>query len=179
MDMPAAAMKRLVLESLGWLLVVAGVAALVLPGPGLLMIFGGIALLAPHYDWAERRLEPIRLRALRGAAEGVETWPRIVLSLLAALWVIGLGVVWMLQPAAPGWWPVAERWWLFGGAWTGLTLVLSGILALVLIGYSYRRFHGRPAAVADLEHELADAVEDLKHDAERHRERRDPHAGND
>ena len=35
--------KRLVLEVVGWTLVVAGIAALVLPGPGLLMVFGGLA----------------------------------------------------------------------------------------------------------------------------------------
>lgn len=75
-----AATKRIALEILGWLLVLAGIAALVLPGPGLLMLFGGLAILSQQYEWAERRLDPIKFRALRGAAEGVETWPRIILS---------------------------------------------------------------------------------------------------
>ena len=39
------AARRLVLEIIGWLLVVVGIAALVLPGPGLLAIVAGLALL--------------------------------------------------------------------------------------------------------------------------------------
>ncbi len=66
--------KRVALEVTGWFLVVAGLAALVLPGPGLLMLFGGLAILSQQYEWAERRLDPIKYRALKGAAEGVETW---------------------------------------------------------------------------------------------------------
>lgn len=153
-------MKRLVLETLGWLLVVAGIAALVLPGPGLLMLFGGLVLLSQQYEWAERRVEPVRLRALRGAADSVETWPRIALSTLGALVILGFGVLWAVQPPAPEWWPLEASYWLLGGAWTGVTLVLSGLLALALLGYSYRRFHGRPEARAALEDEIDDAHQD-------------------
>ena len=35
--------KALALEVVGWILVVAGIAALILPGPGLLMLFAGLA----------------------------------------------------------------------------------------------------------------------------------------
>jgi hypothetical protein len=149
--------KRLVLETLGWLLVVAGIAALVLPGPGLLMLFAGLALLSQQYEWAERRLEPVRLRALRGAADSVETWPRILFSALVALVILGLGVLWTVRPPAPRWWPLEASYWLLGGAWTGVTLLLSGLLALALLVYSYRRFHGRPEARAALDREIDDA----------------------
>src|SRR5690606_27906994 len=64
----AAATKRLLLETLGWVLIVAGLAALVLPGPGLLLLFAGLAVLSQQYDWAERRMHPVREAALRGAA---------------------------------------------------------------------------------------------------------------
>ena len=47
--------KRVVLEAAGWLLLVVGIAALVLPGPGLLGVFAGLALLSQQYEWAERR----------------------------------------------------------------------------------------------------------------------------
>ena len=40
------AAKRLLLEILGWVLLLAGIAALVLPGPGLLLMFAGLAILA-------------------------------------------------------------------------------------------------------------------------------------
>jgi hypothetical protein len=144
------AAKRLVLETFGWILLVAGVAAIFLPGPGLLGIFAGLALLSQQYDWAERRVEPVRVRALRGAAEGVETWPRIVASVLGALVLVACGVLWIQRPSAPGWWPLAESWWLPGGLWTGVTQIASAAIAVGLIVYSYRRFHGKPDAVAAL-----------------------------
>jgi hypothetical protein len=147
------AAKRLVLETLGWVLLVAGVAAIFLPGPGLLGIFAGLALLSQQYDWAERRVEPVRIRALRGAAEGVETWPRIVASVLGALVLAACGVLWITYPPAPDWWPLAESWWLPGGLWTGITQIASAFIALGLIVYSYRRFHNKPEAVAELRRE--------------------------
>lgn len=145
------AARRVVLETLGWVLVVAGVAALVLPGPGLLAIFAGLVLLSQQYEWAERRLEPVKAKALRGAAESVETWPRIVVSTAIALALVAAGVLWTVRPAAPAWWPIDERWWLAGGWPTGLTEIVSGLFALGMIVYSYRRFHGRDDAPAESE----------------------------
>lgn len=137
------ATKRIALEIVGWTLVVAGIAALVLPGPGLLMLFGGLAVLSQQYEWAERRLAPIERAAMKAAAEGVETWLRVVLSWLGALWLLGLGVLWIVQPPAPEWWPVNDDWWLLGGVGTGITLIASSAIAGGLIVYSLRRF-GRP-----------------------------------
>jgi hypothetical protein len=134
------AARRVVLETLGWVLVVAGIAALVLPGPGLLGIFAGLALLSQQYEWAERRLEPVKEKALQAAAESVETWPRIVLSATCAALLIVAGIVWIWSPPAPGWWPVDGRWWLIGGWGTGSTQVASGFIAIAMIVYSYRRF---------------------------------------
>ena len=148
------AAKRIVLEGLGWLLLVLGVAAIFLPGPGLLGIFAGLALLSQQYDWAERRVEPVRLRALRGAAEGVETWPRIVASCLGALVLAACGVLWILKPPAPAWWPIGDGWWLPGGVWTGVTQVASAFIALALIVYSFRRFHGKPEALESLKRDI-------------------------
>lgn len=135
-----AAAKRIVLETLGWVLVLAGIAALVLPGPGLLGIFAGLVLLSQQYEWAERRLEPVKEKALQAAAESVETWPRILASLAAALVLMGLGVVWIWQPPAPGWWTLNEDWWLLGGWATGVTQIASGLIAVGMIVYSYQRF---------------------------------------
>jgi hypothetical protein len=148
------AAKRIVLETLGWILLILGVAAIFLPGPGLLGIFAGLALLSQQYDWAERRVEPVRLRALHAAAEGVETWPRIVVSLLGVAALVACGVVWILQPSAPGWWPLSEAWWLPGGMWTGVTQVVSAGIAVALIIYSYRRFHGHPEKVEGLRKQI-------------------------
>jgi hypothetical protein len=158
------AAKRIVLETLGWVLLVLGVAMIFLPGPGLLGIFAGLALLSQQYDWAERRVEPVRLRALRGAAEGVETWPRIIASCLGALALAACGVLWIAHPPAPGWWWFSEAWWLPGGMWTGITQIGSALIAVALIVYSYRRFHGKPEALAELGRE----IETADHDREDH-----------
>ncbi len=145
---------------MGWLLVVGGLAALVLPGPGLLMLFGGLAVLSQQYEWAERRLNPVKYRALKGAAESVESVLRIVLSSVLAVGLIACGVLWIWSPPAPGWWPLDEGWWLPGGLATAITQIASGLIALALIVYSYRRFHGHPEAVAELEQEIDEARED-------------------
>lgn len=149
--------RRLFVEVLGWIFVLLGIAALVLPGPGLLLLVIGLALLAREYEWARRRLEPLRLRAMRGAAEGVETWPRLLMSVGAALCLVAAGVLWIVNPAAPGWWPLPDRLWLVGGWQTGVTLEISAAIALALLVVSYRRFHGKPEARAELERELVEA----------------------
>ncbi len=151
------AAKRILLEVLGWLLLLAGIAAMVLPGPGLLLMAAGLAVLSQQYTWAERLLDPVLLRALRAAAEGVETWPRIIASTIGALGIGVFGMVWLLDPDTPEWWPIAEKWWLPGGVWTGITLLLSCAIALGLLVYSYRRFHGKPEARAALEGEISEA----------------------
>jgi hypothetical protein len=135
--------KRILIEGVGWLLMVAGIAALVLPGPGLLMLFAGMALLATQYEWAERRLEPIREAAFKTAADGVKTWPRIIFSVLLALGIIAAGIVWGIHPTVPSWWPLADKWWLIGGWGTGGTLIASGLIALAMIGYSFRKFRNK------------------------------------
>ncbi|GAW51502.1 MULTISPECIES: PGPGW domain-containing protein [unclassified Nocardioides] len=146
----AKVVRRVLLETLGWILVVAGVAALILPGPGLLMIFAGLVILSQEYEWAERRLEPVKVRALRGAAESVETWPRIAMSSLLALGLVACGVLWIWGPAVPSWWPFADSWWLPGGVATGVTQVASGLIAGGLIVYSYRRFQVRGEPVPEM-----------------------------
>jgi Putative transmembrane protein (PGPGW) len=132
------AVRRVFLEVLGWALVIGGIAALVLPGPGLLALFAGLVLLSQQYAWAERRVEPVKQRAVRAASDGVQTWPRILLSTLGVLWLIGAGIVWGIRPPAPGWWPVEERWWLMGGWAAGVTLIASGLIAGAMIAYAFR-----------------------------------------
>lgn len=136
----AGTVRRVALETLGWILVVGGIAALVLPGPGLLMVFAGMAILSQQYEWAERRLEPVKKRAMETAEESVQNPLRITLSVLGALFVMAVGVVWGIRPDAPGWWPVADSWWLYGGWGAGTTLIVSGLIALGLVVYSYRHF---------------------------------------
>ena len=149
------AAKRVLLEVTGWLLVLAGLAAIILPGPGLLLLAAGLFVLSQQYEWAEKRVDPILDRALIGAATGVEALWKVVLSVLFALGLVACGVLWIQSAPAPGWWPLAESWWLPGGAATGITQVASGIVALGLIVWSYRRYHGEPERVAELKERAA------------------------
>ncbi len=149
--------KRIGLEAVGWTLLVAGIAALILPGPGLLMIFAALAVLSHQYEWADRRLAPIKYRALKGAAESVEGLPRIIVSLVGVLVMFGLGYLWFIDPEVADWWPLPEWLWLPGGIATGVTLIASGAIAIALLVYSYRRFHGRPEAVHALEARIEEA----------------------
>lgn len=138
------AAKRLVLEVLGWTLVVLGIAALFLPGPGLLMLFSGMVVLSGQYEWVRKRVDPVKRMALEGASHGVQSWPRVALSLLGVAGLIGAGLVWGMPPPVPSWWRWNPEWWFVGGWGTGVTLIFSGLVALALLIYSYRRFRGQP-----------------------------------
>jgi hypothetical protein len=144
------AAKRLLKESLGWVLLAAGLLALFLPGPGLLLTFAGLAVLSTQYLWARRLTEPVRVKAWLAAVEGVENWLRITISALGALLMAALGALWVWSPPAPGWWMLDERWWLFGGPALGWSFIGSSAIALALLVFSVLRFHGHPAAVAEV-----------------------------
>jgi len=145
------AVRRIALEGLGWLLVLVGIAAIPLPGPGFLILAGGLVLLSQQYEWAERRVEPIKREAMRGAANSVETWPRIVASSVFILLIAACGVLWYTSPPAPGWWPISDHWWLYGGKATAISQFVSALLAGGLLVWSYQKFHGQPDAVAEVE----------------------------
>lgn len=135
--------KDVLLQILGWLLVVVGVAALVLPGPGLLLCFAGLLVLSHHYHWASRWLVPLEIKAMHGAEKSVQTWPRIALSTLFAFGILGFGVIWLVDLEQPNWWFLPAWTWLPGGRTTGVTLVVSGLIALGLIVWSFRKFRLR------------------------------------
>lgn len=134
--------RRLAIEIAGWGLVLIGVAAIFLPGPGLLSLFAGLAILSQQYEWAERRVRPVEVMALKSAAQSVQTWPRILASTAGALSLAVIGVFWGVGTDVPDWWPIADRWWLVGGWGTGGTLIASSLIALATIVYSFRRFRG-------------------------------------
>ncbi len=133
-------LKRLLLEGIGWLLILAGIAALVLPGPGLLALFAGLALLSTQYEWAEKRLEPVKRQALRTAADTVSSWPRILMSAAGVAGLAALGLLWGLRPESPSWWLLPDALWLPGGWGTGISLLVSAAIAAATIIYSYLHF---------------------------------------
>ena len=147
MTQMAHALNRVFLETTGWVLLLVGLAAIPLPGPGLLITFAGLLLLSRQYAWAQRRVDVVRVRAVQGAAQSVASWPRIAVSFMTAALLVPVGAAWIVSPPAPGGWPLPETWWLPGGAVVGASQIASALIALVLLGYSYRRFRGAPEAL--------------------------------
>jgi hypothetical protein len=111
----------------------------------------GIAMLAPHYAWAQRILDPLKVKAIEAARYGVATVPRIVISALGGLWLFGLGVVWWVSPTIPefdllnvGFGPK-----LPGAGWgTALGLMTSAAAAWFLLAYSVHRWRGSDEATS-------------------------------
>ncbi|MFD9888553.1 PGPGW domain-containing protein [Amycolatopsis sp. NPDC059027] len=128
-------MKRILVAIVGTVLVVVGVVLLVLPGPGLLLVLAGLLTLATEFPALKRYIEPVRTRAMKAAEDSVSSPLRIAGSVLAGLALIGAGVAWGLLS------------WLPLHGWSaGASLILSGIILFVLLGWSYRRVRTRRAA---------------------------------
>ncbi|CAN5625222.1 hypothetical protein BH23ACT6_BH23ACT6_14080 [soil metagenome] len=121
---------------------VVGVILMPLPGPGTLIVVTGMVILAQNNEWAERQLLPMKRQAFRAAREGVRTWSRVVVSALGAMTVVSVGVIYVWSPPPPSFWPLDERWWLFGGTAAGVSIIASGLIALGLLIYSVKRFRG-------------------------------------
>ena len=55
--------KRIAVSIAGGVLVLAGLAMLVLPGPGVVVIIAGLAVLATEYVWAQRAMNFAKRKA--------------------------------------------------------------------------------------------------------------------
>jgi len=132
--------KRYSIAAAGFLVLAIGVVLMPLPGPGVLIVLVGILILATQFEWAERRVDQVKRAALRGAADSVKTWPRIFVSILGVVVLTGFGVLFCVHPPAPSWWPLDEKWWLYGGWGPGSTLIFSGVVAAGVLVYSYLNF---------------------------------------
>ena len=90
----------------GFVVVLAGLAAIPLPGPGLLIVAGGLAILALEFAWAERWLERT-IEQVDAAGDKVKRASRAqqvilgLLGVLAAAAAITLAYAWDL-PFLPG-----------------------------------------------------------------------------
>ena len=60
--------KRIAIFVAGSAVVLAGVAMLVLPGPGIVVIIAGLAILATEFVWAERALDAAKEKAGRASS---------------------------------------------------------------------------------------------------------------
>lgn len=60
--------KRIAVFVIGSVVLLAGVAMIVLPGPGLLVIIAGLAILGTEFAWAERALDRAKARAAQAGS---------------------------------------------------------------------------------------------------------------
>jgi uncharacterized protein (TIGR02611 family) len=137
---PLRAVRLIAVTIVGGLLLVAGIAALVLPGPGMLLCILGLIVLSTEYAWAQRSLRWARRKSQqsiqRSAASKVATYG----SLAAGVALLGVGM--------------AE---LFIGlplvtALSASLLLLSGLVVVGTTGWSrlqYLRSRPKPAHVPD------------------------------
>ena len=116
----------------GGIVLLVGVVLLVLPGPGLLLVLGGLLILANEFPAVDKYVDPVQKRAMAAMEQSVSSPWRVAGSLLVACGLLAGGVVWGLNKQLPlGGWP------------TGSSLILSGVVLLGLLGYSYRRTHAK------------------------------------
>ena len=142
--------KKTWVTIVGWLLVVVGVAAIPLPGPGLLILLSGLVVLSQEYEWAEKRVEPVRKKAIEGAKDSVATWPRIVMAALFATGILAVGVWVWSDPDVPEFWVVGPKLPLgLGGGPTGSTIIFRGLIAWGILIYSLKVY--RPEALKERE----------------------------
>jgi uncharacterized protein (TIGR02611 family) len=94
---------RVVVLVVGVLIIVAGLAMLLLPGPGWAAIFIGLAVLATEFDWAQRLLHRAKERVQAATKKARD--PRRRRLLLAG------GAVLLVVAAGVGWWYVDRYGW--------------------------------------------------------------------
>lgn len=126
--------KRVTIAVAGGVVLLVGVALLVLPGPGLLLVLAGLLILASEFPSLEKHIDPVRDRAMKAAEDSVASPLRIAGSVLAGLGLFAAGIIWGIR---------LFPWLPFAGWSTGSSLILSGIILFVLLGWSYRRVSER------------------------------------
>jgi uncharacterized protein (TIGR02611 family) len=133
----ASTAKRLTVLVAGGLLVVAGIVLLVLPGPGLVLVLGGLLVLSTEFPAVDKYIGPIQHKAMEAMEQSVSSPLRLTASILGGMTLIAAGVLWGLVKTLPlGGWP------------TGSSLILSGLVVLGLLAYSYWRVRGKRATSA-------------------------------
>ena len=76
---------RIGIIALGTIITLAGLAALVLPGPGLVLVLVGLGILAQEVSWAERMLVYARRKARVDKVKTQPRWVKVVLGVFSTL----------------------------------------------------------------------------------------------
>lgn len=124
-------MKTAVAVTLGALLLVAGIALLILPGPGFVLIAAGMALLATRFEWARKPLDYAKGKAEQGIEEVRRSRIKAILAGLSALALIVVGVLALTGVDLP-----------FMNAMSAVLLILSGLFLIGTVVYARNRRSG-------------------------------------
>ncbi len=121
-------MRRVAVAVIGGALTLAGVALLVLPGPGFVLVAAGLAILATKFAWAARPLAYAKDKAQVGMDEVAQSKRRTALAVVGALALLVAGVLEVAGVDLP-----------LVNVLTASLLVLSGVGLLGTIVYARRR----------------------------------------
>jgi hypothetical protein len=119
---------RVAVAVVGGALTLAGVALLVLPGPGFVLVAAGLAVLATKFAWAARPLAYAKDKAQLGIDEVAQSKRRTALALLGAVGLLAAGILGVAGVDLP-----------LVNLLTASMLLLSGIGLLGTIVYAHRR----------------------------------------
>ncbi|HZB50807.1 MAG TPA: PGPGW domain-containing protein [Mycobacteriales bacterium] len=123
--------KRFAVTIVGVVLLAAGAAMMVLPGPGILVIVAGLAVLATEYVWARSLLDRARTQAEKAQEAAVASRWRTAGTVLFAVGMLALGIVMLALPD------------LDVPLWSGLTGGILGVTALILLTTTYLTIRAR------------------------------------
>ena len=123
-------MKTVVVAVLGGLLTLAGIALLVLPGPGFVLVAAGLAVLATRFPWAKKPLDYAKDKAEQGIEEVGKSPLRAAGAAIAALVLIALGAVALAGVDLP-----------FVNTLSAIVLIISGLFLVGTIFYARREEH--------------------------------------
>ena len=110
--------KRVWIGVVGGIVLIAGIIMIPYPGPGWLVVFGGLAILAREFTWAER--------ALQFAKRYYDAWVRwlacqhlaVRLTVLAFTGLVVVTTLWLLNVfGAVGGWFGIDWMWLSSPLW--------------------------------------------------------------
>jgi len=88
---------RLARMTAGWLLLIAGVAMLALPGPGWVTIAAALAILSKDFLWAERTLARVTHRIPKGEDGEIHTGVLVFSGTMVVLALAGSGWWYLLR----------------------------------------------------------------------------------
>jgi uncharacterized protein (TIGR02611 family) len=132
------AARKIAVTILGVAVLAAGLAMVVLPGPGLLVIVLGLFILSLEFEWAARRLDQARDKALDAAHKTAASRTQSAFALFSSLVLVGAGVFLGLNKSVP-----------LHGWFTGGTLIVSGLAAMGTVIWSVRDLRRRHAGEPD------------------------------